>query len=352
MSSFLGLIFVGTYEGNLIGLNTEFDEKENKYSMKKLFIEEIGSTIKRMNMTSKHLITSSADEHLRVFDVNKLQKGEELTYHNSTVNAIDFFSDTYMVSGDDNGTCLLTSLDDFNVYHRMNMKDPIVGLTFHPTGRLMLGLTNKGHVYLFNMLNGRLAAKHTLDLTTVQKNKTLVPYSIEFSPLGDFYCVNLMFRIIVCETATSEIIFDCHLKDQVWSTCWIDSNRLLLGNRMGKFILCNTETNGMKSLNIGYEDKNRIQAISRVQDPVEDGELFVAGTSNGDILLFNIDEEGHATFLAETKTQGRLTTLIGRHIRLNLAIATEDYESDAEEEFEDYDEDDAMLEEDEGEELN
>jgi len=74
---------------------------------KRFSYEPHGGTLTALGATGKLLVSGSADELLKVYDTRRMVEVGTLMLHEGTVTAIDFYGDTHMLSGsEDGGVCI------------------------------------------------------------------------------------------------------------------------------------------------------------------------------------------------------------------------------------------------------
>lgn len=87
---------------------------------KRFSYEPHGATLTALGAAGKLLVSGSADELLKVYDTKRLVEVGTLMLHEGTVTSLDFYGDTHMLSGSEDGAICIWDIrtwDNLKVMH-------------------------------------------------------------------------------------------------------------------------------------------------------------------------------------------------------------------------------------------
>ena len=119
------------------------------------------------------MVSGSADETLRVYDLLKRREVGRLDKHNGTVTALQLTADgTHMVTVSEDRTLCIWRTKDWEctrTLENVHGRGGALALALHPSGKAALTLGSKGVVRLWDLVHGKMAAayKDSADATTL-----------------------------------------------------------------------------------------------------------------------------------------------------------------------------------------
>jgi WD40 repeat protein len=111
-----------------------------------------------VSKNGKYLVTGGMDERIRIFNVKDNKSLGELSSHTGAINALDFFEDSFLISGSDDCNVCIWRIYDWNCVHILGgHKLPINDVAIHPTGKMALSVSKDNTLKLWNLVQGRCA---------------------------------------------------------------------------------------------------------------------------------------------------------------------------------------------------
>lgn len=154
-----------SYEGSLFGWETNLSPSEGQgddaksLNLKFGFHCSIGS-LKAIAVSNsgKYLACAGMDERIRIFDLSTNKSLGELSQHTGAITSLEFFGDSYLLSGSDDHSICIWRVHDWICVHILGgHKDIVTDLSIHPSGKIALSVSKDGSMKMWNLLEGRCA---------------------------------------------------------------------------------------------------------------------------------------------------------------------------------------------------
>lgn len=114
--------------------------------------------------SGKWLVTGGTDETIRIFDLNTRLEFGALHRHKGTISCVEFFADSHLLSGGEDGKIFLWSCDKWVCSSKLKGHEgSVLGLSVHPSGRVALSIGADKTLKLWDLTTGRLALSTDLD---------------------------------------------------------------------------------------------------------------------------------------------------------------------------------------------
>lgn len=173
----LGLhIAAVSYEGSLFGWDAvksiASDEKELSISSNSSLTDQEGSLVLKfgfhcsvgslravaVSKSGKYLVCGGMNERIQIFDLSLNKSLGELSQHTGAITALEFYGDSYLLSGgEDNAVCIWRVNDWMCVHILGGHKDIVHDLSIHNSGKLALSVSKDNTMKLWNLVEGRCA---------------------------------------------------------------------------------------------------------------------------------------------------------------------------------------------------
>uniref|UniRef100_A0A0G4ICC0 Uncharacterized protein n=1 Tax=Chromera velia CCMP2878 TaxID=1169474 RepID=A0A0G4ICC0_9ALVE len=192
------IIIGGSYDGGLVGyeyreLSKPREEGERAQGLF-AFSPHIGC-IKSAACSSKLLATGATDETIKLFDLYRLREVGTLMKHSSSVTALAFCEDKFLLSGGGNGELFVWRVEDWEpVLQLKGHKSEITALGVHPDGRVLLSVSSDLSFRLWDLMRGSCA---------VSKKLMTGPHSLGWLPGSQHYALCFGSKLEVSDAASA-----------------------------------------------------------------------------------------------------------------------------------------------------
>mmetsp|Transcript_3720 Transcript_3720/g.3679 ORF Transcript_3720/g.3679 Transcript_3720/m.3679 type:complete len:418 (+) Transcript_3720:15-1268(+) len=197
-----------SYEGSLFTWKGDYLKDKEEYSlninMTSGFHCSQGSLKAiAISKTGKYLACGGLDERIRIFNMKDNVSLGELSTHTGGITCLEFFEDSYLISGSDDNTLCIWRVHDWVCVHILGgHKSPITAISIHPSGKLILSACKDNVLKVWNLVQGRCAFTRRLKAPPVTDGliTAAVPYpsSLKWQlPSGDHYMIVTEKRIEV-----------------------------------------------------------------------------------------------------------------------------------------------------------
>ena len=157
------VISVCSYEGGLVGLSLdERNEETSEYTYKDIQTEYAFSatsgSIQCVDGSQNLLALGGYSEVIRLFDVKKNKDlGELMGEHTNTITCLQFYKNKFLISASEDSQIIIWRCSDWVALHKCNImnKSPVISMSLHPSGKMLLALYDNGVLRLWNMMEAR-----------------------------------------------------------------------------------------------------------------------------------------------------------------------------------------------------
>ncbi|GMM50836.1 Mak11 protein [Starmerella bacillaris] len=153
-------IITGSYEHNL--LCVALDVKHDVFTPIFHFTPHTQS-IRCLAWGKKVLASGSNDEHIRLYDLVKRKELGTLIHHDGAILCLEFFKFKWLFSGSADGKICIWRTKDWEILAELKgHKGPVVDMTIHKSGKIMLSVAEDRRLILWNLMTARKAAVRVL----------------------------------------------------------------------------------------------------------------------------------------------------------------------------------------------
>eukprot|EP00347_Sterkiella_histriomuscorum_P008517 403344799 len=326
------IISIGNYEGGLLGLSFNDpedvqDELETEFAFNSIqvFIYRfnilIQGSINAIDGNRNLLALGGYQEIIKLYDVKTKKEKGELMEHTGSITALQFYKNTYLISGSEDGQVIIWRCKDWVPLHKLRVKNVsrVISFSLHKSGRMLLVLYENNMFRLWNMLDGRCTFKKKLGLNEETNKVQYKVLQIKWEPTqGNIYAVLYDKKVQIMGTdsdlpkssVTSDVAFVCFE--------FINENELLLADINGRF----TYLKGIQSV-----ETTTISIIStkiaRFRDIkyIPDSEYVSSISTEGNICFWELpklqkftNEMGNIKPIKTIKSKHRLLCMTLNHI--------------------------------------
>jgi WD40 repeat protein len=264
------LISIGTYEGHLVGISLD-KQPDGKFNYNDIVTEynftATEGSVNSACASGNLLILGGFNEVVRLFDAKKKKDlGDLMGDHNGSITSLALYKNKYMISAAEDSEIIIYRCKDWTALHQLSImnKSPIVAISLHPSGKMLLALYANGVLRLWNLMEARCKYKRKVNVITenaegsesedpeladikiTTKNDLtafqLQPLSVQWEPSqGEMFAV--IFNNLVevynvndeqgAEKACSTAVFDV----QLTSLAFISQNSIIVSDIEGNLHL-------------------------------------------------------------------------------------------------------------------
>ncbi|CDW90039.1 p21-activated protein kinase-interacting protein 1-like [Stylonychia lemnae] len=294
------IISIGNYEGGLLGLSfTDFDQiqegVETEYAFNSIQVSNISLTILQgsinaMDGNKKLLALGGYQEIIKLYDVSTKKEKGELMEHQGSITCLQFFKNTYLISGSDDGVIILWRCKDWVPLHKLRVKNVsrVINFSLHPSGRMLLVLYENNMFRLWNMLDGRCTFKKKLGLNEETEKVQYKVQQVKWGgDNGEAYAILYDKKVEILgvdsdvpkSSVTSEAIFVCME--------FINQNELLLADVNGRFTyLKGIQSEATTTISIIQTKVARFRQIRHIQG----SDIVISISTEGSISFWSLEK--------------------------------------------------------------
>lgn len=124
-------------------------------------------SIKCLATSGRYLVSGSADENIRIYDLQKRKELGTLTHHSGTITALEFYKKKWLLTAGEDGKIFVLRTKDWEVLAELKgharaavgkAKVGVVDISVHPTGRLALSVGQDRKLILWNLMTAKKAS--------------------------------------------------------------------------------------------------------------------------------------------------------------------------------------------------
>jgi WD40 repeat protein len=250
---------------------------------------------------------------LSVFDAAKNLEFGSVYGHESAVNALDFFGDTHLVSGGEDGQVLVWRCSDWNCMARLKGHSGAVSdLSVHPTGLVALSVGTDSTLRIWDLARGALALTHRI----------ATPASIvRWSPDGETFVVVAASRErrfvsdneLTVYSSNGKAIKALTLGHRIASVCFLTSSLVALGCEDGRIRVADTQETAIVGEALAHGSRTRVACASPPRtDENKELPLLFSASSDGEVKLWQLSKRGQSLQeIARTAGRVRITAICG-----------------------------------------
>jgi protein MAK11 len=283
-----------SYEGSLFGWDVDHSStdtaiEKHSLSLRFGFHCSIGSLrAVAVSKSGKFLVCAGMDERIRIFDLNTNKSLGELSQHTGAITSLEFFGDSYLLSGsDDHSVCIWRVHDWICVHILGGHKDVVTGISIHPSGKIALSVSKDGSIKMWNLIEGRCAFTSRL-----KSNKSAS--QVSWNSNGEYYCVVFENEVQVFSADNNSCTATIQQRSRINKVAFLPSISGLENNLV--LVLCEDRslnlhnTVGSTLSKVVFPEqarRARDMSIARVKDRGNSTVVVTVITSNGSVFVID-----------------------------------------------------------------
>ena len=283
MTQEIGTLSIGTYDGILYCFKVYKESSEDSsplYSLKLIFnVQPHSGSIRSLAGSNRYLASGGFDGTIAVFDLHTKKNAGSLVLHEDCVEAIQFYQDSYLISGSSDKTIAIWRTSDWSLMKQMKgHTGGVTALSINPTGKFMISAGKDGVLRMWDLMHAHNAKTRKIDV--------IAPF-IGFTEDARQFYFGHDHDVSLVDGPSEALVFNFDHQKTVTASC-LYKGVLWVGTSDGTIVARNISTGEL----IGEYpiSENRIKFISVSNDLIfiltSDGTLKVGIVSSD----FEIDE--------------------------------------------------------------
>jgi len=304
-------ILLGTYESFVLGykLEEEDDDGSGGPQLKTSFANHAhSSTVRSLAAADKFMVTSGADENVKIFNLRNRTEHGTLTHSDGTLNCMTFFDRKHLVTGsEDNKICIIKATSSWPVEKTLTKhQSGVTGLAVHPSGKLLLSIGKDNKLVTWNLIKGRSAY-----VTNLKEQ----PDFVKWSPTGSHYAVGFYKRVDVYSVSSASVEFSVPVPGRSNDLVFLDDNTFALGAEMPEIALYSLASGSQITKFEAHQNRVRCLAVVH-SDAVKNRFCLLSASNDGFLKVWSISRGGsqEAEFkvklVASVDTKCRVTCMV------------------------------------------
>lgn len=273
----------------------------------------------------------------RLYDLKKRKEIGSLHTHDGTINALQFFQSSHLLSASDDGTLAIYRTRDWEHLKTLQgHKGPVIDFAIHPSGKLAISIGRDQTLRLWDLLKGRTAfinrLHHSQDHfeTSITKKFKPLPEKVRWNTDGTCYAVLYadgvdLFSAAQTEgdkssvrhiyTGTARQRMNCMEFIGFQDKDGVEQEALIVGYEDGYVRIWNCSDLQQPIATLQVNSSSRLKAIQTVN--TDRGKIMVTISSDGIVSCWDLDsivgtngkEEAAVYKLGQYETGSRLICL-------------------------------------------
>lgn len=298
MAAVLELV-AGSYEQVTFGYRVKTDEKEWT-AIADFTHHAHTASITTVAASERFVVTGSKDETIQLYDMKKKIEHGSLLHHDGTINCLEFYGSSHLLSGGDDGLLCVWSTKKWECLKSIPAhKGPVMSLSVHPSGKLALTVGTDKTLRTWNLINGRSAF-----IKNIKQNAHIV----RWSPEGDKYVVVVNDTVDIYDLETATVTRTIKNPKRISSVNFLNNSMLAVAGDDEFVRLCDLGEG--KWLCEFKAHETRVKGVDSFL--MEDHCVLVTASNDGFIKMWKLslmEKVETPTLLGEVNTSARLTCL-------------------------------------------
>lgn len=248
--------------------------------------------------SGRYLASGGADDKVFIFDMLKRQEISLLNHQRGTVTTLAFTPDSsHLFVGDSSGAMIAYSTSTWEIHKswpKAHKGNGIALIRIHPSGKLAITLGSELNMQLWNLIRGTCV--NTTNLKAIPELGRIVD-CLEWSPSGDFFAVSGAKVVQIWNTRSAVCERSFPVSSQPSCVTWVDEETLVIGLTSGHVLFRKNSDDAPEN-----ETKEQEMYTKRVKGMSYQAPYLASICSDGEVALFQLDEEEFGTFVKITQT--------------------------------------------------
>lgn len=273
-------------------------------------------------VSDRYIATGSKDETIYIYDMKKKVEHGALLHHNGTVSCLEFYGNTHLISGAEDGLICIWSTKKWECLKSIRAhKGHVKSLSVHPSGKLALSVGRDKTLRTWNLIEGRSA---------FIKNIKQEAHIVKWSPKGEKYIVVIDNKVDIYQLETASLCGSITNEKRISSVIFVTESVLAVAGDEEYVRLYDIDL--QQCLLEFKAHANRVKSVYSFE--IENSSIIVTASNDGFIKLWKLNMENLSSpfLLGEVNTGARLTCLTIWLSSLNeMSVKSENVEQQSEE---------------------
>jgi len=270
-------ILVGTYEEFVVGFKLS-NNSEGGITFTPSFTNHSHcGSIRTVAVSKRFLASGSSDECIRLFCLRTRGEHGFLQHHNGTITCLEFFKNTHLFSGSEDGNVCVWNTRTWNCEKTLKAHEGgVTAISIHPSGKLALTVGKDRGMKTWNLIKGR---------TAYVTNIKAVADAVMWAPDGNHYAVAMNNVVNIYQVQSAGIAYAVNFKHRINFILFLNPDTLVVGGD-GPDIEIHSMKEGKLLTKFKAHDK-RVRAGSIITLAKDQSNLITA-SNDGFIKLWEV----------------------------------------------------------------
>lgn len=264
---------VGGYDGSVAGISLNTDEDDLLSLSADFAYAPHTAAVRSAALHGSTLVTGSADDTIRIYDLNRRIEQGTLFMHNGTINSLSFVTEptrTVLFSASDDASIAVWRTSDWHCLKRLTAHQaPVLDVTVHSSARLALSVASDRSLFMWNLVRGRVAFS--------AKTKC-VTSCVQWSPVAQEYLLAAE-KVVSLSDVEGRTVETIEYDTLVNSVQYMEDGRVLSGGEDGVVRIWDRR----ESANVATsQHKMRVKGVQAVKN------IILSGDSGGGVKIWDV----------------------------------------------------------------
>ena len=289
-------ILLGTYEEFVLGYKLN-DSRKPVFEASFADHSHAGS-VRCLAAADKYLITSGADETVKIFNLRNRTEHGTLNHADSMINAMKFYDKKHLITCAEDGKVCIIRTGNWNVEKTLlKHNQGVIDVAVHPSGKMALTIGKDKKLITWNLIKGRSAF-----VTNIYE----IADFVKWSPDGKRYLVGFYKHVDVYSVDTATIEFSVKLLGRSNDVVFLDNETFALAGEMSQIEIHSLVKQEMVHKFEAHE--KRVRCMSLIDDST-----LVTASNDGKVKVWKIvktEDSFEFTEQLELNTKSRITSMV------------------------------------------
>ena len=290
-------ILLGTYEEFVLGYKLNENIRKPEFEASFADHSHAGS-VRSLAAADKYLITSGADETVKIFNLRNRSEHGTLNHADSMINAMKFYDKKHLITCAEDGKVCIIRTGNWNVEKTLlKHSQGVIDVAVHPSGKMALTIGKDKKLITWNLIKGRSAF-----VTNIYE----IADFVKWSPDGKRYLVGFYKHVDVYSVDTAAIEFSVKLFGRSNDVVFLDNETFALAGDMSQIEIHSLVKQEMVHKFEAHE--KRVRCMSLIDDST-----LITASNDGKVKIWKIaktEESFEFTEKMELNTKCRITSMV------------------------------------------
>ncbi|KAI1308979.1 p21-activated protein kinase-interacting protein 1-like [Halotydeus destructor] len=275
-------VIAGTYEEFLVGY--QLRKFKDKYMFDQSFTNHAHSSSVRCIASSGQFVASGGgDEAIHILSIAKRQDVGTLQEQEGTITTMDFFKDSHLFTGSEDGTICVWDTRSWNCLKTLKgHKKGITGVSVHPSGKILISIASDKTMRTWNLIKGRAAF-----VTNLSGHGHLV----RWAPDAERFAIAIESKLDIYDVETGKVADSVEFQKRISSVVFFTDQLIAIGGDIATVEVYNMESKTSMKFKA---HENRVRDMHSIVSPVDSSHRWlITISSDGKIKVWDMDIENY-----------------------------------------------------------